>query len=168
MRSIVAATARSGLAALAVAAASMLVLVGCAPGGEPRPSTPISPESGKPVNLVAISVGDCFDVPPSAPDGQALEYSSCDTPHTYEAYAEHELADGEYPGVDELTTIAKTQCRTAFESFTGGDSHRSAFDFSYIGPSESTWNALDDRELVCILFPLNGQPTTGSARDSGA
>lgn len=162
-----AATAPSGFAVLAIAAASVLLLTGCAPGGPPKPSTPISPESGEPVNFVAITVGDCFDVPSAAPGGQALEYSSCDTPHDYEAYATHELPAGDYPGVEEFTTVAKSFCRTSFDTFVGGDYHRSVFDFSYIGPSQETWNALDDRDLTCILFPLDGQPTTGSAGGSG-
>lgn len=165
---------RPPIAALILAGALALSLAGCAGlesemtgGGSSTDSSPGQTEEGVPVNFLELSVGDCFDIPTNLPAGEALRYSSCDVLHMFEAYAEFELDDGEFPGNDTIDAAATERCEPAFREFVGESWQSSDYDYQYIIPSRSTWDELGDRSVLCMTNTLDGLPWTGSAKDSG-
>lgn len=158
-------------AALAVAAGLLgaAALTGCVPGEpvEPTVTSELPTETGTPVNLVDIAVGDCFDLPEGAPAGQALRLSTCDAPHGYEAYAVHEMPDGPFPPSSDITDFGKRACRDSFDGYVGGPYTSSTLDYTFIEPSRETWEGSGDRRIVCVLVSIDGSTMTGSAEGSG-
>lgn len=184
------------LSAIAAAALGIAGLAGCtlvttlASGDEPEPtsteaqepehtsegespeptddteSSETPTEEGQLTNFFDLKVGDCFDEP-NGGGGDALLYSSCDVPHTYEAYSVV-IMEGEatYPGDDAVAEFAANACLESFQGYVGSNPNSSSFTYEYIVPSESTWENMNDREIMCLVTPKDGSPTTGSAQNS--
>lgn len=153
-----------------VAAALLLAACTAAPSGTDPDDTPATApaDDGAPTNFLDLTVGDCFDMPSTLADGEALKFSSCETPHLFEAYAETSLPDGEFPGDDEIEARAAAFCEPAFVEFVGESWTSSEFDFQYIVPSERTWTEVDDRSILCLVTTLSALPWTGTAEGDAA
>lgn len=151
--------------------AAGLLLTACAPsttGGFESSPTPPHSDDGVPVSFLELAVGDCFDMPSTVADGEALRFASCETPHMYEAFAETSLPDGDFPGDDEVASAADDACEAAFVDFVGVSWKSSSFDYQYIVPSERTWLDVDDRSILCLVTTLSALPWTGSAEGTAA
>ena len=133
----------------------------------PPPTTPspTSGEQGQPTDYFHLKVGDCFDEPAVA-DGTALLYSSCDVPHLYEAYALVVMEGATYPGEQAVLDFGQRACSDAFQGYVGSSLATSKFTYSFIYPTEGTWNNMGDREFLCTVTPHDEVKTTGSAKDS--
>ena len=110
-----------------------------------------------------IEVGDCYDQPED--DRDPVEPIACDGPHDNEAYAAFQMEDGEYPGDDAVLADASTRCLERFEGFVGVPYDSSGYDVDALTPTRLTWDD-GDRKVVCILFLVNGEQTSGSAQGS--
>ena len=119
--------------------------------------------------------GDCFRYPTAigdVGDGEAYELASvegvsCDDPHDGEVYALFDLPGGDdapYPGEASVYESAGEGCIQRFESFVGIGYYASpTWDISPLYPTAVGWEQIDDREVVCVIVPIDGVPTTGSA-----
>jgi hypothetical protein len=110
-----------------------------------------------------IEVGDCYDEPED--DRDPVAPISCDESHDNEAYAAFQLEDGEYPGDAAVLADASTRCLERFEGFVGVTYDSSGYDVDALTPTRLTWDD-GDRKVVCILFLVNGEQTTGTAQGS--
>ncbi|MEM7093960.1 MAG: septum formation family protein [Actinomycetota bacterium] len=112
-----------------------------------------------------LEVGTCFQ----DPDGLEItdvDEVDCTEPHDNEVFHLLQLADGDFPGREAITSQAGDGCTGAFEAYVGRDFPSSEYFLSFIAPSEDSWDRADDREVICYLF-IPGEQTSTSARGSG-
>lgn len=134
---------------------------------------------GGDIGVFRLQEGDCLELPTSIDDeGAVIEDLSavpCDQPHSGEVV----LVDDEYfadldafPGEQASLEQGTQRCIEALDAYTGTDYESSNFDVLVLGPTEASWDALDDRGLVCIGITLDdtlseSMDTTGSIRSGG-
>lgn len=94
-----------------------------------------------------------------------IETVDCDEVHTAEAYAQFDLEGDDFPGADEVQTLAFEGCvGDRFEDYVGISYEESIFDIGVIPPSEQSWNDGDDRTVICVInATTDGSELEGSA-----
>lgn len=131
--------------------------------------------STRDVEAFDLQIGFCFN----STDGEAEDAGSgsevervtvvpCNQPHDFEIFHTFELDDGPYPGPEELENLWIQGCLARFEDFVGSSFDESMLDISAIFPTERSWDELDDREVLCSVTAVDGEPRLTSARGSGA
>jgi hypothetical protein len=159
------ATAARAAAALPLLLALGLV-AGC--GGADRDATGTVTAAGQ-EDAFALAVGDCV-ADPALNGDDTTEVSDvgvvpCSDPHDTEVFAVFDLADGEYPGDETVTTDADQGCYKEFATFVGVTYEESELDYYFLTPTQESWNAIDDREVACLVG-LPGEQVTGSLQGS--
>jgi hypothetical protein len=138
---------------VALALSSLLILVGCQAADDPT-NTGETEEvlSEEATSVFALSVGTCVDdaATPLSADLPDVPTVACDQPHDSELYAIVAVDDGLYPGVDDLISVAQTECQTEFADFIGIDFRSSMLDFHFYYPTPSSW-AQGDRSIFCMV-----------------
>jgi hypothetical protein len=128
-----------------------------------------------PLTSTNLELGDCFqdweeDATPEADRISRLEAVPCDEPHDNQVFhigAYTTAASPDWPGEDHLTSYAASVCLGAFEPFVGREHATSRLGYGYIRPTQESWEAENERRIVCFLFDSGGAPLTGSMRGSG-
>jgi len=118
-----------------------------------------------PISAFGLSLGDCVMTNEGT---QTLDIVTCDAPHLGEVVGvlEYPAAAGApYPTNDEWYDVFTYDCETAFAEYTGAYP-LGAHDYWYtgFGPTESSW-ATGDRQIICLLFHVENELLTHSARD---
>jgi hypothetical protein len=123
--------------------------------------------AGGTVSAFEIRPGDCFDIPDSAGESVfGANLVPCDEPHLYEAYALYvypDKAQVPYPGLDAISELAESYCLEEFESFVAALWENSNLDFAYLYPQPDGW-LVGDREVLCVLTRIDGEPMQGTMR----
>lgn len=112
-----------------------------------------------------LAVGDCTDDSDVVSgDGTITNMPrlDCDEPHTDEVYHAFDMPDGDFPGADAIASAGDEECTSAFESFIGIPYLESELYFWTITPTEETWDSLDDREVLCLVY----DPTVDTLSES--
>lgn len=120
------------------------------------------------VGALALQVGDCID---SSETGEvdAVPVVPCTQPHEGEVFALFDLLPGDFPGDSEVTDLAAAGCTgERFSDYVGTDYEVSRFEVSFLQPTEQTWDAVDDREIVCLAVSATGDPLLGSVEGRAA
>ena len=165
----------------AVAVAALLALTACS---DPSLEDADRDESGEiaeegDVGVLRLQLGDCVVLPDamiSAETDETVEVTDmqgvpCSETHNGEVVlidpTYYEDYDDDWPGYTQLQTIASLEdCIAGLDAYTGTVFEESSFDVTSLVPGEQGWNALDDRELVCIGVTVDDQfavlDTTGS------
>lgn len=166
---------RSATSVLALCAAVLLAACGTSGAGivERDALAPTAP-AGRDDGVFDVVVGDCFLRPGT---GEAAEHDvvldeveivACDQPHHNEVFHAFDLADGPFPGLDEVTRSAETGCAGPFTAFVGPEVPSPDLAIYLLYPTERSW-AEGDREVTCTVFDQRGVPLTGSvAADPGS
>ncbi len=136
-----------------------------AAGGDEAGGVDAPPAPAGEVNYWELEVGMCLDDANLPETFTSIPLIDCAEPHDSEVYEIETLADGPYPGDDEIFRLAEEICFDAFEPYVGISYDRSLYYFAYYWPEKNNWGA-GDRDIVCVLFDENGQ-TEGSVRGSG-
>ena len=119
-----------------------------------------------PVPVGDLAVGDCFDdVAAGLNEVEEVPVVPCEGPHANEVFALLEQPGQEFPGEEEMGSLAGEGCYAAFEDYVGAPVETSTLTAFPIAPTAESW-AQGDREVVCVL--TGSGPRTGSARGSGA
>jgi hypothetical protein len=119
-------------------------------------------------NVFSLRVGQCFDDPDlEADEVTDVTIIECGEPHDNEVYAVFDAPGSEYPGSEELLAVANAGCLARFTSFVGVTFDLSDLDATFLAPTEQSWNARDDREVICYLFDDDGAELEGSMRGVG-
>lgn len=122
--------------------------------------------AGTMTGIEDLVVGDCFDLESGADDAEL--FPGCDTLHTYEAYHSENMSGGDtFPGDSAVDTALEDICSAAFTGFIGAEPFLTSWNYTGIVPSAESW-AGGDREVLCIVTPVDGQPTAGSAAGSAS
>ncbi|CAN5542824.1 hypothetical protein BH18ACT1_BH18ACT1_05440 [soil metagenome] len=144
-----------------------LVALGGADEDDDASTTTTLPE-GDPVAADEIEVGDCFN---DLADDGAVEYSDfpvvqCRRPHDNEVFhlfAVDEPPSAEYPGNEQVASLAREGCLGAFQPYVGREYTQSVFEILAVPPSIEGWRS-GDREVLCALYDSDRQPLTGRVR----
>lgn len=122
--------------------------------------------AGTMTGIEDLVVGDCFDLDSGSDDAEL--FPSCDTLHTYEAYHSEDMAGGsDYPGEAAVDTALEDICSSSFVEFIGAEPFLTDWDYTGVVPSAESWVG-GDREILCVVTPVDGQPTAGTARGSAS
>ena len=115
-------------------------------------------------NAFDLETGQCLDEPESD-EVVNVEVVECADPHDLEIYQVSDLADQDF---DEAAIDSQSfdVCLENFDGFIGTPYLDSEFEIYYLIPSEESW-AEGDREVVCAVYDLTNDKTSGSAKDSG-
>lgn len=109
----------------------------------------------------ALQVGDCIQLP-DATEVLSVEGVPCGEPHDAQVFAEFELPDGDFPGVESVEMSAGDGCYERWPAAVGTDYETdTASDFTVFTPTAESW-AEGDREVACLLVPLDGPQMVGS------
>jgi hypothetical protein len=157
------------LLTVCAALSAFLVLAGC--GDDLEGDETSRDESGEvveggDVGSLSLNVGDCIE---SAAVGSVTDVPvvPCSDPHDSEVIALFDMEDGDFPGAAEAQSIAQTECTgSLFTDYVGLDYQSSIYGVSFLVPTEETWDAIDDREIVCLATDAAGAPLTGSVKGS--
>lgn len=106
-----------------------------------------------------LEIGDCFN-DQSSSEITTVPAVPCSDPHDNEAYYAFDIPDATYPGEDSVLAQADTACSTEFPNFVGIAYNDSVLDYSYLYPTESSWEQ-GDREVLCLVYD-GSAPTSGS------
>ncbi|SEE65873.1 septum formation family protein [Ruania alba] len=125
-----------------------------------------------------LSAGDCV----LAPEDVTVEISEvtvvpCDEPHQLEAYAladfpapsgqaQASAAGSSFPGDAALKDFADGACAEEFAGYVGVDYRDSSLWFTYLVPSARSWQAEDDRTVLCFVT-TTGDELTQSVAGTG-
>ena len=118
-------------------------------------------------NVFDLAVGTCFDDPGGGDEVSEVPVVECDEPHDNEVYASFTLDDGDFPGDEQVAASAEEGCLGRFDEWAGIAYADSRLVASYFAPTESSWDSLDDREIICYVFDIDGDQMTGSMEDAG-
>jgi hypothetical protein len=118
--------------------------------------------------LSGTAIGTCLDFGGSV-DGEIdeLPLVPCDEPHTHEIYALMDSDAAAYPGLEALEGEARTKCLGGFDDYVGVSAVDSELFYSWLVPTQDSWDGYGDRQLVCIIGEVNGAPLVGTVRDAG-
>ena len=142
-----------------------LALSGCSVDREPTeaPSSTAGPSRATDdMTAEDLSVGDCLNDADLSGIVTSVPVVPCSEPHDSEAYAEFDLAEGPYPGTDEIDAKANEGCVEAFTAFVGIPFNESDLEYSFYLPTESSWPQ-GDRRILCEVYDPKKQ-TTGTLR----
>jgi uncharacterized protein DUF4190/putative regulator of septum formation len=109
-----------------------------------------------------LAVGECFD--DGSEEGEALR-RPCSEAHDGEIFGGLPLADGPYPGDDEVDEDAESTCAAAFTPYVGRSTATSELEMSYWAPTEYQWDNYD-RLVVCAAYGPGGDTLIGTVKDS--
>jgi hypothetical protein len=120
---------------------------------------------GGDLDVFTVKVGDCFQ-DPSTLEIEDVSAIPCSQPHDNEVYHVFKLGGSRYPGDEAIEEAAFDGCLGPFAAYVGTDYDSSSLDYSWLTPTERSWNELDDREIVCILYDAEYNRLTGSMKGS--
>ncbi len=121
--------------------------------------------TGGDVGAFRIRLGDCIQNPGEG-EFESVAAVPCAQPHDSEVYHAFMLADRPtFPGMEATFAEADEGCYEAFGRFVGQTYENSTLDYATISPTEVTWNEIDDREVLCLIYD-SASLTSGTLRDS--
>ncbi len=148
----------------------VLAAAGCAAAGEQdatRDETTGEIVENEDVGVFRLQEGDCLVMPSAGIVGEEVETMEaipCAEPHDGEVLALVEVAGGDdapFPGQSALSDEAQTRCLEEFQTATGRDFLTDPdWHMTFLSPTADSWSIGNDREIVCIVTPLDGSPTT--------
>jgi hypothetical protein len=146
---------------------SVLVLAGCGNGmvdETARDSTGEITEGGE-LGVFRLEVGDCLNDPTmlsyseDAPDEVAqFDAVPCSDVHTGEVVLVDDdffAEESELPSSEVLESRSYEACAVAVEEYTGEPFEDSYFDAYPVFPTKDSWEAMDDRGIVCVGVVLS-------------
>ena len=126
------------------------------------------------IDVFAMRAGDCFNDPQELIDSETgiAEFQDvagipCSEPHDNEVYAVFDVSFNTFPGDGPMFEVATDECLTRFEDFVGRSYDESILDIFPIYPNDDSWSRLNDREVVCAVYHIDGEKLTGSNKGSG-
>ncbi|QCB92570.1 septum formation family protein [Cellulomonas shaoxiangyii] len=146
---------RSALLPVALLAAAA-ALAGCSETPPPAPRAEPGGEvtASAQADVFTLQIGDCLNY---MQDEGSTEITSlptvpCDEPHDSEIYAETTITEDQLPTVEE---IAEAYCLEQFTTFIGKSFEESSLYYSYLVPTELSFEQGDD-VVQCLVVQQEG------------
>ena len=106
-----------------------------------------------------LEVGDCMNGLQEAEVVVTVDAVACSQPHDAELYATIEVADGDWPGVEELSLEAQQRCSDEMAENFEAAYEDDSVELFFLHPTSASWRE-GDREIDCIA--LYSEPRTGA------
>jgi hypothetical protein len=138
------------------------------------------------VGVFALRVGDCIDAsgllgkveqadPTEITEVEEFAALPCTELHSGEVITNDKQFYAEFDSIptnDELLESGSERCTTDLESYTGTEYDTSIYEFLPLIPTAESWEAIDDRGLICIGVTLDQSltdviDTTSSIKAAG-
>lgn len=121
-------------------------------------------------DVFSLKVGDCVNDYGDEKEITSVPIVDCAELHDSEIYASTIITDDQYPGASEVQTQADDACYAAFEGFVGLAYDQSTLYYSYLYPTQESWDG-GDREILCTIKKYDEDtqeivPVTGSLKGS--
>lgn len=122
------------------------------------------------LDVFALRVGDCTIDDVGTADSEADESISsvkavpCTEPHDNEFYAAFNLEHETFPGAEIIETEAAAGCLEQFAPALGIDFENSVLEYSYMYPTIESWEQNNDREVICMVYHMEGEKLVGNAQ----
>lgn len=118
-----------------------------------------------------LRVGDCFDdetgeIAASMTEVFSVPAVPCGEPHDNEVFAVFDVDLASFPEQEVLDDMAFDGCLEHFEPFVGLDYQSSALEVTTLTPTYKSWHDSGDREVVCVLYHMEGEALKGTTRGS--
>jgi hypothetical protein len=110
-------------------------------------------------SVFELRPGTCLRDMDVRTDVQDVPVVPCGAEHRAEVIAIVQLPGDSWPGPAAVDDLAVETCVPAI--FDVGIEPRGDLKWSYFGPTESSWTALDDRAVSCVIVS-DGEPLVGS------
>ena len=119
----------------------------------------------KRVHWNRLETGDCFKGV-TQQSMSTITRVDCRTSHQGEVIGRFELAGGSrYPGDAAVRAASDTRCRVYFARYVGVDWDSSAYDYTSVTPTPSSWR-LGNHEVICVAVdPDHPDDSTISLRN---
>ncbi len=129
-----------------------------------RDESGVIEEAGE-VGAFRIQVGDCLQDPG---DGliESVAAVPCGEPHWSEAYHSFEVGFADWPGGEAISEEAGQGCYGQFSAFVGMSYEQSIYEFTWLEPTQDSFEQVDDKEVVCLISLYEGGTKTGTARNA--
>lgn len=117
-------------------------------------------------NAGDLAVGDCFDEPARETEVKDVQHHPCTESHTSEVVFVGDVPGGDdaYPTETQFLDFVRTECVTAFNSYTGVDFDSDpTLEMGYFIPTAEGWRS-GDHEMICYGLRLDGGATTQSIK----
>ena len=131
-----------------------------------------TPEAGngesETVSVTSLKTGDCFNPQGDSSKVTTVERVYCDSPHAEEVFHVADIDDSRYttaPNKDEMTEEVRYACARTFEDYVGIELGSTIYSVHAYNPTPDSWTQ-GDRTIICLIADEDGNPLTGSARDS--
>ncbi|HLF39931.1 MAG TPA: septum formation family protein, partial [Acidimicrobiia bacterium] len=97
------------------------------------------------VTVLRLQAGECFTAGDATGSGEIddIDTVPCPEPHDSEVFAVVDHPGGEaapFPGDEEISTFAASECLARFESYVGGPQSGTGLSIGTIGPREESWD----------------------------
>lgn len=120
---------------------------------------------GGDLDVFTMQIGDCFqDIGDDAAEVANVSAVPCSQTHDNEVFYIFALSGDKWPGQESVEQTASEGCLPAFETYVGAAYEESHLDYSWLTPTQRSWQEKDDREIVCVLFDGNFDRLTGSMK----
>lgn len=116
-------------------------------------------------SVLSLHEGQCLMLP-TGTNVTTVRTVDCSSPHEAEVFDVITVPEQHRPGDADLDARAREECRTTFDTWVGRPFEESDLEYSWIIPSERSWQQ-GDRDVVCYVHTLDGARTTTPFRGSG-
>jgi hypothetical protein len=157
---------------LLVAASACLVFAACSTEStkdESERNEEGEIEEGGDVGVFALKVGDCFGDASTVGSVSDVAATPCSEPHVNEVYHQFDLPEGAAdPNTAATNPEVEETCLAEFEKYVGVAYESSTtYEITFLYPDPTAWET-GERGVDCIVTSASGEPTTGSAKGTGA
>lgn len=163
---------RHSFGAALVALALVLGLTGCSifGGGDDaaRDESGKATEAATGAAVFSLKTGDCTN-DLSGTEITNADIIPCEQPHTLEVYADMEVTSATYPPSSDLEQQADEFCIAKITEFYGADyeaqdpeSGGPYVEYTYLYPTQATWDQADDRLIQCLIGEVDLEKSTST------
>ncbi len=137
-----------------------VMLTGCTQSFRDPSGQVTSPATRGPFEIKA---GDCLGSLTAGTANQVV-LVPCSDPHYWQAYLITSMSPGPYPGQSRISEVGNQVCNSAFPGFVGVAPAKSKYQFTFLYPTQDTWENVDDRAITCVAGKETGG-VVGSLKD---
>lgn len=102
------------------------------------------------VSVFALKKGDCLtSTVQEDVETRTVEVTPCSGPHAAEVFAAFNLAEGPYPGDEEVLRLAEGGCARRFDDSVSAHNNVEEAGLSYFYPARDTWRT--EKGVLCMV-----------------
>jgi hypothetical protein len=155
----------AGISLSAVWAVGIVAIVAVAviAGGTDDNDPTASLADGDDVKVQQLAPGQCLNGLQESSAIRDLPVVPCTQPHEGEVFAVFNLADGDFPGDQQVAKLAEKGCVDRVETHAKKAADDPNLEIYFLHPTQTSWR-LGDQGVTCVAMSSTGK-VTGSIQD---